>query len=55
MTIEFRTPRPSEEASLRDLFTEAFGDAAFTDLFFRTGYGPERCLGAFEGQRQQGF
>ena len=49
MTIEFRQPRPEEEAPLRALFTEAFGDAAFTDLFFRTGYAPERCLAAFDG------
>ncbi len=49
MTIEFRHPRPGEEASLRALFTEAFGDGDFTDLFFRTGYAPERCLGAFDG------
>ena len=49
MTIEFRHPRPGEEASLRALFTEAFGDEGFTDLFFRTGYAPERCLGAFDG------
>ena len=49
MTIEFRQPRPEDEPRLRDLFTEAFGDAAFTDLFFRTGYAPERCLAAFDG------
>ena len=49
MTIEFRHPRPGEEASLRALFTEAFGEEGFTDLFFRTGYAPERCLGAFDG------
>ena len=49
MTIEFRQPRPEEEASLRALFTEAFGDEGFTDLFFRTGYAPERCLAAFDG------
>ena len=49
MTIEFRPPRLPEEAALRDLFTEAFGDAGFTDLFFRTGYGPERCLVACDG------
>ena len=49
MTIEFRPPRPCEEAALRKLFTEAFGDAAFTDLFFRTGYAPDRCLAAFDG------
>lgn len=49
MTIEFRPPRPEEEARLRDLFTEAFGDAGFTELFFRTGYAPERCLTAFDG------
>lgn len=49
MTIEFRHPRPGEEVSLRALFTEAFGDGDFTDLFFRTGYAPERCLAAFDG------
>ena len=49
MTIEFRHPLPEEEAPLRALFTEAFGDEGFTDLFFRTGYAPERCLGAFDG------
>ena len=48
MTIEFRQPRPQEEPRLRALFTEAFGDPGFTDLFFRTGYGPERCLAAFD-------
>ena len=37
MTIEFRHPNPGEEAALRELFTEAFEDAAFTDLFFRGG------------------
>ena len=50
MTIEFRHPRPDEEAALRALFTEAFEDEAFTELFFRTGFAPERCLGAFDGQ-----
>lgn len=49
MTIEFRQPRSEEEAPLRALFTEAFGDGGFTDLFFRTGYAPERCLAAFDG------
>lgn len=49
MTIEFRPPRPEEEPHLRELFTEAFGDDGFTDLFFRRGYGPERCLAAFDG------
>ena len=49
MTIEFRRPRPGEEASLRALFTEAFGEEGFTDLFFRTGYAPARCLAAFDG------
>lgn len=49
MTIEFRHPLPEEEAPLRALFTEAFGDGDFTDLFFRTGYAPERCLAAFDG------
>ena len=49
MTIEFRHPRPGEEAALRELFTEAFGDAAFTDLFFARGFGPERCYAAYDG------
>ena len=49
MTIDFRQPRPEEEAPLRALFTEAFGDGGFTDLFFRTGYAPARCLAAFDG------
>lgn len=50
MTIEFRVPRAEEEAALRALFTEAFGDADFTDLFFRIGFGSDRCLGAFGGE-----
>lgn len=50
MTIEFRSPRTGDESRLRDLFTEAFGDAAFTDLFFRTGYAPEQCLMASSGE-----
>ena len=50
MTIDFRQPRSEEEAPLRALFTEAFGDEGFTDLFFRTGYAPERCLAAFDGE-----
>lgn len=49
MTIEFRRPRHNEEARLRALFTEAFGDEGFTDLFFQSGYAPERCLAAFDG------
>ena len=49
MTIEFRAPVPVEEPGLRALFTEAFGDADFTDLFFRTGFAPDRCLGAYDG------
>lgn len=48
MTIEFRPPRPGEEARLRALFTEGFEDEAFTDLFFRLGFSPERCLVAAE-------
>ena len=50
MTIEFRLPRVGEEAQLQALFTEAFGDAWFTELFFRLGYSPERCFLAAEGQ-----
>ena len=50
MTIELRHPRPGEEQKLRELFTEAFGDAGFTDLFFGRGYSPSRCLGAFDGE-----
>lgn len=49
MTIELRHPHPGEESALGALFTEAFGDEAFTDLFFRTGYSPDRCLAAFYG------
>lgn len=49
MTIDLRPPRHGEESALRSLFTEAFGDEAFTDLFFRTGYSPQRCLAAFDG------
>ena len=52
MTIEFRRPNATEEAALRSLFTEAFGDAAFTDLFFRLGFSPDRCLAAFDGEGQ---
>ena len=50
MTIELRHPRPGEENELRELFSEAFGDEDFTDLFFAKGYSPERCLGAFGGE-----
>ncbi|MBQ7098413.1 MAG: GNAT family N-acetyltransferase [Oscillospiraceae bacterium] len=50
MTIEFRPPRRGEEPQLRALFTEAFGDAWFTELFFRLGYSPDRCFLAAEGQ-----
>lgn len=44
MTIEYRPPRPDEEGQLRALFTEAFHDAWFTELFFEKGYSPDRCL-----------
>lgn len=44
MTIEFRPPRPGEESQLQALFTEAFGDEWFTELFFSRGYAPERCF-----------
>ena len=50
MTIELRHPRPGEEAALRALFTEAFGDEDFTDLFFGRGYSRSRCLGAYDGE-----
>lgn len=50
MTIELRSPTPGEEPALRALFTEAFGDEGFTDLFFRTAYAPERCLAAVDGE-----
>ena len=49
MTIEHRRPHPGEEGALRALFTEAFGDEDFTDLFFARGYSRERCLAAYEG------
>lgn len=48
MTIEFRPPRIDEEEQLRALFTEAFTDAWFTDLFFSRGYSPDRCFLAAE-------
>ena len=48
MTIECRHPLPGEEPRLRELFTEGFGDEGFTDLFFRTGYAPGRCLAAYD-------
>lgn len=48
MTIEFRPPRENEEGQLRALFTEAFLDEKFTDLFFSRGYSPERCFVAAE-------
>lgn len=44
MTIEFRSPQPHEEAMLRALFTEAFADAIFTELFFTRAYSPNRCF-----------
>ena len=50
MTIEYRPPRPDEEGQLRALFTEAFHDAWFTELFFDRGYSPDRCFLAAEGQ-----
>ena len=49
MTIEFRPPRPGETGQLRRLFTEAFADETFTDLFFREGFSPDRCLTAVDG------
>ena len=49
MTIEFRHPRPGEEAAMRELFTEAFGDADFTDLFVSRGVRAERCFAAYDG------
>lgn len=48
MTIEFRPPLANEEGQLRALFTEAFTDAWFTELFFSRGYSPERCFVAAE-------
>ena len=50
MTIDFRPPRSEDGPALRTLFTEAFSDAAFTDLFFQRGFSPARCLAAFDGQ-----
>lgn len=50
MTIELRPPLPTEEGQLRRLFTEAFGDEAFTELFFSRGYAPGRCLVAADGE-----
>lgn len=50
MTIEFRPPKQSEEGQLKELFTEAFHDAWFTELFFEKGYSPERCFAAVENE-----
>ena len=50
MTIDLRPPQPADEAALRILFTEAFGDESFTELFFRHGFSPNRCLAAFGGE-----
>lgn len=50
MTIDLRLPRPSEEPRLKAIFTEAFTDAAFTELFFRTAFSPNRCFVAAEGE-----
>lgn len=48
MTIELRPPLACEEAQLRALFTEAFHDPGFTELFFEKGYAPDRCFAAAE-------
>ena len=50
MTIDLRPPQPADEGALRILFTEAFGDEAFTELFFSRGFSAERCLAAFGGE-----
>ena len=43
-------PTSGEISGLRQLWKEAFGDAAgFLDAFFSTGFSPERCLYAGEG------
>ena len=39
-----------EEPQLQALFTEAFRDEQFTELFFQRGYSPDRCFLAAEGQ-----
>ena len=49
MTIDIRPPQPADEAALHRLFTEAFGDESFTELFFSCGFSPDRCLAAFGG------
>ena len=42
MRIDY--PRPEQVPQLRRLWQLSFGDSvAFIDLFFRTGYAPERC------------
>lgn len=46
MTIELRPPHISEKPQLRALFTEAFHDPRFTDLFFERAYSPDRCFAA---------
>ena len=40
--------RPGEESQLQALFTEAFHDEWFTELFFQRGYSPDRCILAAE-------
>lgn len=48
MRIDY--PAAAEMPGLRLLWKEAFGDTdAFLDGFFARGFGPERCLGAVDG------
>jgi len=50
MTIKH--PTQEDLPQLRQLWKEAFGDSdAFLDLFFATGFHPQRCLGLWEDNR----
>lgn len=42
--MNFDFPRPSQYSGLKTLWSEAFGDEeSFIELFFSTGFSPERC------------
>lgn len=50
--MRFDHPTPDRVGVLRMLWKQAFGDEdAFLDAFFSTGFSPERCRCALEGER----
>lgn len=56
MMIEYRPPRPADEACLRRIWKDAFRESdEFIDLFMARGYDPERCLTASEDDRVIGM